>query len=129
MTQDDYKLWTGEDASSYSTIQWTKIVTVAGNRLASFLCLPNGLPNPLPADLEQLLANFIAQVIAHQGTTGAIESKHVRNFTINFKDATAANAFAKIAEQYGDIIERYSNCELTFAVERKRQYFCGRCNA
>lgn len=131
MTQDDYKLWTGEDASSYTTTQWTKIVTVASNRLASFLCLPDGLPTDqqgnLPADLEQLLANFIAQVIARQGSTGAVESKHVRNFTINFRESTAANAFASIADQYGDIIEQYSNCKLAFAVEHSKHYFCERC--
>lgn len=131
MTQDDYKLWTGEDASSYTTQQWTKLVTVASNRLASFLCLPDGLPTDqqgkLPADLEQLLANFIAQVIAHQGSTGAVESKHVRNFTINFRESTAANAFASIADQYGDIIEQYSNCKLGFAVEHSKHYFCERC--
>lgn len=131
MTQDDYKLWTGEDASSYTTQQWTKLVTVASNRLASFLCLPDGLPTDqqgkLPADLEQLLANFIAQVIARQGSTGAVESKHVRNFTINFRESTAANAFASIADQYGDIIEQYSNCKLGFAVEHGKHYFCERC--
>ena len=130
MTQDDYKLWTGEDASSYTTTQWTKIVTVASNRLASFLCLPNGLPTDqqgkLPADLEQLLANFIAQVIAHQGSTGAVESKHVRNFTINFKTTASTNAFAEIASQYGDIIEQYSNCGIGFAVEHSKGYCCGR---
>ena len=131
MTQDDYKLWTGEDASSYTTQQWTKLVTVASNRLASFLCLPDGLPTDqqgkLPADLEQLLANFIAQVIARQGSTGAVESKHVRIFTINFRESTAANAFASIADQYGDIIEQYSNCKLGFAVEHGKHYFCERC--
>lgn len=128
MTQDEYKLWTGEDASSYTNDEWTKILTVAKLRLASFLCLselPTDDDGNLPADLEQLLANFIAEVIAHQGSTGAVESKHVRNFTIEFASTTAANAFAKIAAQYGDIIEAYSNCELGFAVERNAHYFCG----
>lgn len=129
MTQDDYKLWTGEDASSYTTTEWTKILTVAKLRLASFLCLselPTDGQGNLPADLEQLLANFIAEVIVNQGTTGAVESKHVRNFTIEFASTTAANAFAKIAEQYGDIIEHYSNCNLGFAVEGSARYCCGR---
>lgn len=129
MTQDDYKLWTGEDASSYTTTEWTKILTVAKLRLASFLCLselPTDDQGNLPADLEQLLANFIAEVIVNQGTTGAVESKHIRNFTIEFASTTAANAFAKIAEQYGDIIEHYSNCKLGFAVEGSARYCCGR---
>ena len=129
MTQDDYKLWTGEDASRYTDEQWTKILTVAKPRLASFLCLselPTDDDGNLPADIEQLLANFIAEVIVHQGTTGEVESKHVRNFTIEFASTTAANAFAKISQQYGDIIERYSNCNLGFAVEGSARYCCGR---
>ena len=129
MTQDDYKLWTGEDASRYTDEQWTKILTVAKLRLASFLCLselPTDTDGNLPADIEQLLANFIAEVIVHQGTTGEVESKHVRNFTIEFASTTAANAFAKISQQYGDIIERYSNCNLGFAVEGSARYCCGR---
>lgn len=129
MTQDEYKLWTGEDASRYTDEQWTKILTVAKLRLASFLCLselPTDDDGNLPADIEQLLANFIAEVIVHQGTTGEVESKHVRNFTIEFASTTAANAFAKISQQYGDIIERYSNCNLGFAVEGSARYCCGR---
>lgn len=129
MTQDEYKLWTGEDASRYTDEQWTKILTVAKLRLASFLCLselPTDTDGNLPADIEQLLANFIAEVIVHQGTTGEVESKHVRNFTIEFASTTAANAFAKISQQYGDIIERYSNCNLGFAVEGSARYCCGR---
>lgn len=129
MTQDKYKLWTGEDASRYTEEQWAKILTVAKLRLASFLCLselPTDDDGNLPADIEQLLANFIAEVIVHQGTTGEVESKHVRNFTIEFASTTAANAFAKISQQYGDIIERYSNCNLGFAVEGSARYCCGR---
>lgn len=129
MTQDEYKLWTGEDASRYTEEQWAKILTVAKLRLASFLCLkelPTDADGNLPADIEQLLANFIAEVIVHQGTTGEVESKHVRNFTIEFASTTAANAFAKISQQYGDIIERYSNCNLGFAVEGSARYCCGR---
>lgn len=129
MTQDEYKLWTGEDASRYTDEQWTKILTVAKLRLASFLCLselPTDDDGNLPADIEQLLANFIAEVIVHQGTTGEVESKHVRNFTIEFASTTAANAFAKISQQYGDIIERYSNCNLGFAVEGSARFCCGR---
>lgn len=129
MTQDEYKLWTGEDASRYTDEQWTKILTVAKLRLASFLCLselPTDTDGNLPADIEQLLANFIAEVIVHQGTAGEVESKHVRNFTIEFASTTAANAFAKISQQYGDIIERYSNCNLGFAVEGSARYCCGR---
>jgi len=130
MTQDDYKLWTGEDASKYSTEQWTKLVTVASIRLASFLCLtelPKDAQGKLYDDIQCLLANFMAGVFAHEGTPQSIESKHVRNFTINFKTEAAANAFAQIAKQYGDIIEHYSNCD-TVLVERRKNYHCRWCN-
>ena len=47
MTQDEYKLWTGEDASRYTEEEWAKVVAVAELRLASFLCLEK-----LPTDDE-----------------------------------------------------------------------------
>lgn len=131
-TQAQYKLWTGQTAN-YGMNEWTQIVTVAAARLASFLCLQNGLPTDpnstedyLPADLQQLLANFIAGVIALQGAHSEVESKHVRNFTINFKSTTASDAFANIAQKYADIIELYSNCGIGFAVERDARYGCER---
>lgn len=121
MTQDDYKLFTGEDASSYSTTEWARIVAVASTRLASFLCL-----DQLGTDdsTKLLLANFIATMLEHEGTTGQVESKHVRNFTINFSKTTAANAFAQIAAQYGDIVEKITNCDLGIDVEHTRHHFC-----
>lgn len=122
MTQEAYTLWTGE-ATSYSETDWQKIVNAASARLASFLCLP-ALPNPLPDDLEELLANFIAGVISRSGDSAEIESKHVRNFTINFRKSTAANAYALIAQNYGDIIEKYSQCGLTINVERDARRCC-----
>lgn len=129
-TQEQFKLWTGQ-IDTHSTTEWAKIVQVAAIRLASFLCLPNGLPTDpdsdqdyLPADLQELFANFIAYMLAGQGATTEIESKHVRNFTINFKATAASDAFAKIASKYEDIIELYSNCGLTFSVEKNAQYNC-----
>lgn len=127
MTQEDYKLWTGEDASVYTVGQWTRIVASASARLASFLCLES-LPADdgiLPDDLQQLLANYIAAVKEHQGVSSAVESKHVRNFTINFAKTTAANAFAQIAAQYGDIIEKYTECDLGISVEKNARHCCG----
>lgn len=128
MTQEDYKLWTGEDASSYTQAQWLRIVASASTRLASFLCLetlPTNDQGKLPDDIQELLANFIAGVLEHHGTTGAVASKHVRNFTISFSKTTAANAFAQIAAQYGDIIEKYTQCDLGIDVEKTSHYFCG----
>lgn len=128
MTQEDYKLWTGEDASAYTTDQWSRIVASASARLASFLCLeslPADEDGTLPNDLQQLLTNYIAAVKEHQGVSSAVESKHVRNFTINFAKTTAANAFAQIAAQYGDIIEKYSECDLGISVEKNARYHCG----
>lgn len=128
MTQEDYKLWTGEDASSYTQAQWLRIVASASTRLASFLCLetlPTDDQGKLSDDLQELLANFIAGVLEHHGTTGAVASKHVRNFTISFSKTTAANAFAQIAAQYGDIIEKYTQCDLGIDVEKTSHHFCG----
>lgn len=123
MTQDDYKLWTGQ-SSSYTSAEWTKITAAASARLASFLCL-EALPTTLPADLEELLANFIAGVLSHQGSAGEVERKTVRNFTVDFRESTAANAFAYIGQQYGDTIEKYSKCELSIRVEGNAHHCCG----
>lgn len=110
MTQDDFKFLTGM-TTNYTETQWATIKGAAEIRFASFLCLDD-FPDPMPADLEEAFANFIAATISNQGAAGEVESKHVRNFTVNFRKSAAANAFARIAQQYGDVIERCSNCSL-----------------
>lgn len=123
MTQDEYKLFTGQTVN-YTDDDWGIIVDVAESRLASFLCLeefPELDENNY--DLAELLANFIAAVFKFQGDSGTIESKSVRNFTINFR-SSATNAFEQIYKQYEDIIEKYTNCELGVHVERTHRCCC-----
>lgn len=123
MTQDDYKLWTGETVS-YSDADWVRIVNVAKTRLASFLCLESW-PETVADDLEMLLANFICAVLRWQGTPEAgISSKSVRNFTISFNSDSAVNAFTQIAKNYSDIIDKYSLCDSGLAVEKSKHYGC-----
>ena len=125
LTQEQYTLYTGLK-TSYSTSDWNTLVAVAEVRLASFLCL-----NSLPAldennkDLAMLLANFIAAIIKFQGDGDVATSKHVRNFTINLKSSSAADAFSQIASQYGDIIDKYSDCNSAVKVERSSRPCCG----
>ena len=123
MTQDEYKLFTGQTVN-YTDDDWGIIVDVAESRLASFLCLEE-FPelDESNYDLAELLANFIAAVFKFQGDSGTIESKSVRNFTINFR-SSATNAFEQIYKQYEDIIEKYTNCELGVHVERTHRCCC-----
>lgn len=124
MTLDDYKLYTGQTVN-FSDTDWEALCTIAEMRLASFLCLDT-FPelDASNQDLAMLLANFMAGVFKYQGANDTIDSKSVRNFTIRFKSSSTANAFAQIAEQYGDIIEKYSQCKLGFAVERSKGCCC-----
>lgn len=124
MTQDDYKLFTGQTVS-YSSENWATIVAVAEERLASFLCLDT-FPtlDETNNDLELLLANFLCATLKFQGAEDTLASKSVRNFTISFK-SSAANAFEQIYSQYRDIIEKYSNCGLKIKVERSDRHCCG----
>lgn len=124
MTQDDYKLWTGETVT-FEDEDWERILAVASSRLASFLCL-EALPDPLPDDLAELLANFICAVQKFQGNFDTIESKSVRNFTIHFRSDSAVNAYAQIARQFDDVIGEYSECDTDFKVERSSRCCCGR---
>lgn len=116
MTQEEYTLWTGESLS-YSEEDWGRIVGVASGRLASFLCL-DVLPTDAGDDLQMLLANFICAVLNFQGSNNTqVSSKSVRNFTIHFDTNSAANAFAQVASNYSDIVERYSDCGTGLDVE------------
>lgn len=133
LTQAQYTLFTGL-TTNYSDSDWKTIVSVAEVRLASFLCLEtlpsdeeSGVP-VLPDDFALLLANFIAAVLRFQGNGDTIESKSVRNFTINFKSSSATDAFSQIARQYGDIIDKYSQCGMGVKVEKSacRCYYNGR---
>ena len=124
LTQEQYTLYTGQKVA-YSATDWATLVAVAEMRLASFLCLdlfPELDENN--KDLAMLLANFIAAVIKFQGDGDAVSSKHVRNFTINFKSSSAADAFSQIASQYADIIDKYSECGLGVRVERQGWNCC-----
>lgn len=125
MTQEEYKLYTGQTVN-YSDDDFAIIVDIAESRLASFLCLEE-LPelDETNRDLAMLLANFISASIKFQGDADTIESKRVRNFTINFK-SSATNAFEQIANQYEDIIEKYSNCGTEINVEKSRRNCCER---
>lgn len=124
LSKSDYKLYTGQTVS-YSDSDWEKIVTIASERLASFLCLvefPELTEDNL--DLAELLANFVCDSIKFAGNSDTISQKSVRNFTISFK-SNAANAFQQIYSQYEDIIEKYSQCELGIKVESSKRYCCG----
>lgn len=125
LTQEQYTLFTGQTIN-YSDGDWQILESVAEVRLASFLCLetfPNLDSNN--QDLAMLLANFIAAVLKFQGNGDAVESKSVRNFTINFKTSSAADAFSQIATQYSDIISKYSNCDSIVKVEKSYWHCCG----
>lgn len=125
LTLEQYTLYTGMTAP-YEDEDWETIVSVAEMRLASFLCLEE-FPELTDgnADLAMLLANFIASVIKFQGDGDTVESKSVRNFTINFKSSSAADAFSQIANQYADIIDKYSQCGMGVKVERTKGFCCG----
>lgn len=123
LTQEDYKLWTGESVT-FNDEDWNRIVSSASARLASFLCLEK-LPEELPDLLGELLANFIAGVFKHQGAGAQVSEKRVRNFTIRFDSSSAADAFSDIAQYYGDVIEIYSECGSGLKVERNAEGCCG----
>ena len=127
LTQDDYKLYTGQTVN-FSDVDWETIVGIAETRLVSFLCLEE-LPELTEEnkDLAMLLANFVCVMLKLQGATDTIESKSVRNFTINFK-SSATNAFEQIYSRYEDIIEKYSDCGTEIKVECNSWHCCGRYN-
>lgn len=125
----DYNLYTGQKLC-YSDEQWASVLNIAQTRLASLLCLET-FPELTDEnqDLALLLANFICATLKFQGTPDIIESKSVRNFTINFNNS-ATNAFEQIYHQYRDIIEKYSNCgnDTGIKVERSAYHCCGQYN-
>lgn len=124
LTQDQYTLFTGQ-TTNCSDESWQVIVNIAEMRLASLLCLEE-FPKLTDEnqDLALLLANFICSALKFQGAPDTIESKSVRNFTINFK-SSATNAFEQIYSQYRDIIDKYSNCGTEIHVERNARHCCG----
>lgn len=125
----DYNLYTGQKLC-YSDEQWASVLNIAQIRLASLLCLET-FPELTDEnqDLALLLANFICATLKFQGAPDIIESKSVRNFTINFNNS-ATNAFEQIYHQYRDIIEKYSNCgnDTGIKVERSAYHCCGHYN-
>lgn len=124
MTQDEYTLLTGQTVN-FSDEDWQFLVDIAEARLASLLCLGE-FPelDETNKDLVLLLANFLCATLKFQGAPDTIQSKSVRNFTINFKNS-ATNAFEQIYSQYRDIIEKYDKCDLGLKVECSDWHCCG----
>lgn len=126
LSQDDYKLYTGE-TSNFPDEDWSKIVSISAVRLAGLLCLdelPTDDDGNLAADLAMLLANFICLMVAHRGRDESVTSKRVRNFTINYGN-NVTSAFSKLNENYGDIVDKYSACGIGFRVEQSTGGCCG----
>lgn len=127
LTQDDYKLYTGE-TSNLSEEDWTKMVNLASSRLAAQLCLealPTGADGNISEELKLVLANFICLMLADRGRNLSVSSKRVRNFTISYSNNGVTNAFAKLIQEYGDILGKYSNCS---GIAYERNYpRCGGC--
>ncbi len=128
ITQDDYKLYTGE-TSTLSNEGWSKMSNMAAARLALALCLetlPTDADGNLPEDLAMVLANFIYLMLDHRGSDATITSKRVRNFSINYASSSASGAFSKLEENYGDILGKYSNCGSTIDIEQNTRTGCER---
>ena len=125
LTQEQYTLFTGQTVNCSDT-DWKALVNIAIGRLASLLCLEE-LPDTENGENQEfllLVANFMCSALKFQGAPDIIESKSVRNFTINFK-SSATNAFEQIYSQYEDIIEKYSKCGSGIKVERSSRCCCG----
>lgn len=124
LTQDEYRLLTGQTVC-FPDEEWEFLVDIAKSRLASLLCLED-FPelDDNNKDLVLLLANFLCATLKFQGAPDTIESKSVRNFTINFK-SSATNAFEQIYSQYRDIIEKYDKCDFGIKVECSARHCCG----
>ena len=124
LTQKEFSTLTGQTVN-YSQSDWELLEGIAEIRLASLLCL-DVFPDldSTNTDLAMLLANFISATLKYMGADDTIESKSVRNFTINFK-SSATNAFEQIYSQYSDIIEKYTQCDTIVKVERSSCHCCG----
>lgn len=127
LTQEQYTLLTRQTVNC-SDEDWEILVGIAMSRLASLLCLEE-FPelDETNQDLTLLLANFLCTTLKFQGAPDTIESKSVRNFTINFR-SSATNAFEQIYSQYRDIIEKYDQCDIGIKVECSSRCHCGRFN-
>lgn len=105
------------------------MASLAAGRLEGLLCL-NGLPKDaegnLPSDFAMVMANFIYLMLSHRGSDSKVTSKKVRNFSINYGSDSVTGAFAKLRENYGDILDKYSQCGSTLSAECNTRLYCGR---
>lgn len=121
LTQDEYQLLTGGGATSYTDEEWATLEGLAEARLASFLCREE-LPDD--AGFTLLLANFMFEMLKVLGSGAEqVKAKTVRNFRIDF-ETKSASAFATIGQEYGDLIDKYSQCDLGLKVERSSWGCC-----
>lgn len=128
LTQDDYKLYTGE-TTNFSNEDWLKLTSLSSQRLLSLLCLeelPKDSKGNTPDDFQLVWANFIYLMLAHRGQDSRVTHKSVRNFSISYGSSSVSGAFAKLTDNYGDILEQYSNCKSSFSIEHNTRICCER---
>lgn len=63
--------------------------------------------NPLPADLQMLLAQLFSQVSVDQKTDGQVKSKKIEDFSVTYKDSVT---YQELLASNAMTIGKYSQC-------------------
>jgi hypothetical protein len=63
--------------------------------------------NPMPSDLQLLLAGLFNQNSVGQTTDGQVKSKSIEDFSVTYKDSAT---FYEFVESNASIVDKYSQC-------------------
>lgn len=111
ISKEDMAKLLGRPLSVTENANYDIYLEIAVERIKDILCLSE-LPNPLPIDLQLLIARCFAVFSIEQGTSVEnIESKKVEDFSVTYNDNSKETPMSKFVRINIIAINKYSQCQ------------------
>lgn len=111
ISKEDMAKLLGRPLSVTENANYDLYLGIAVERIKDILCLPE-LPDPLPIDLQLLVARCFAVFSVEQQTSVEnIESKKVEDFSVTYNDNSNETPMSKFVRLNIIAITKYSQCQ------------------
>lgn len=111
ISKEDMAKLLGRPLSVTETANYDMYLGIAVERIKDILCLLE-LPDPLPIDLQLLIARCFAVFSVEQNTSVEnIESKKVEDFSVSYNDNSKETPMSKFVRLNIIAITKYSQCQ------------------
>lgn len=123
ISQDEMTALLGRSLSDVEKSNYELYLNIASLRIEDLLCIKLADFNPLPADLELLVARCFDAITKEQEKTASygISNKKVEDFSISY-ESDSASPMVEFVRINSSIIDKYGQCQ---GPVRSGKVFCG----